>query len=86
MLLSMPLKVFLVDDCEIIKNNLPGIITKSLELGHEIVSLAHESIQTLSNLFTFAKNESDLYLSSCIPYLEKYINFSKTTDKNNGCE
>lgn len=30
MLMSMPLKVFLADDCDILKNHLPGIITKSL--------------------------------------------------------
>ena len=37
----MPYQLYLLDDCEIIKNSLPGIIIKSLELGQEIISLSH---------------------------------------------
>lgn len=68
------------------KNSLSGIIIKSLELGHEIISLSFEAVETLSNLFSSAKYESNQYLSGCIPFLEKYINFSKNTDKTIECE
>lgn len=77
MLLSMPYQLFLLDDSEILKNNLPSIIMKSLELGQEIISLSYETIASIAILFHHCKAESVKYLTGCIPYLEKYINFSK---------
>ena len=80
MLLSVPYQVFLLNDCEILKNALPGIIIKALELGQEIITLSHETIKTISILFEKEKSLSVKYLTGCIPYLEKYINFAKISD------